>query len=790
MYSYEEVYKATLGYFQEDELATDVVISKYLLKDKEGNFLELSPIDMHKRHAKELARIEQKYPNPLPEQEIYDLLYGFNKFILAGSPMYGIGNPYSITSISNCYGIGNEYDSIAGINEIGYHASEITKRRGGTGFDISHLRPKNSLVKNSSNSSTGGVSFIRDIITRVQILAQQGRRGSTMVTCSSEYPDIDDFIRYKVDNPDLYGCNISIRASDSFMEQGIKDKNLVFKDIAKQVWNSGDPGLLFWDRITSESPADCYPGYETKTTNPCAELPLCFYGSCILGSINLYSYVVSPFDRNATIDLYALRQDVKKMTRLMDDLVDLELEKIDLILGKIYSDPEPVSYKLPELALWNKIKKVLEDTRRVGFGITALADTFAALNLPYADVYLSSAVMEVIRDSFYETTVTLAKERGTFPIFDLEFEKDNPFLNRVITSINKEDVFFRRTYKKYGRRNISCLTVAPTGSISLLTRTSSGVEPIFAPYYTRRRKVNKPTSTSYTDEYGIHWEKYNIVHPGLKKWADITFTTGKNDLQNAPEEILLDYYEQSPYYLQTAHDIDPKKKLKMIGTMQFYIDHSISHTLNMPNNASVDDIVDIILYAYRVGCKGISIFRDGCKEGIFNAKNSKDAFIQHDSPKRPKELPCDIFTVVANKIKWSVVVGLMEDKPFEIFALPYRDFSKQTKGMCKKVKSGVYHVLLPNGDIVENIVEEIDENQAAITRLASGWLRTGGKVLYVAETMAKKGALTSFNKALGRVLKTYVKNETKSKELCPECSEKLIYQEGCLRCTCGYNKCG
>ena len=925
-----------------------------------------------------------------------------------------------------------------------------------------------------------------------------------MVTCSSEYPDLEDFIRYKVDNPDMYGCNISVKVSHEFMRN--TKNNPLWKVLVDQTWKSGDPGLLFMDKIIEESPADCYPGYETKSTNPCqpgfasiltmdgikkledinigdliwskegwtevvnkwnngvkpvfnyettcgrfvgtenhkivldgkkievkdtdfleiittddnyyvpefdittiidglmigdgsihpsslhkvyltigendtdyfkdkinnniigrhavkynaykvittiemdelpvlperiipdrfyygnlktvvsflrglysangsvinnrvtlkstslkliqqvqemlnsigilsyyttnkerntewyngtyiskqsydlnistdrdkfhkyigfiqhyknkklestlhkigktkignqpiisteylgdfevfdievnndshtywtgginvsncAELPLCYYGCCILGSVNLTSYVKDSWKKYSTIDLYNLRQDVIKMYRLMDDLVDLELEKIQLIIDKIKSDPEPDELKQTEINLWMNIYSTLYNTRRTGFGFTGLADVFAMLGKEYGNIDIADAIISAISEGVYESSIILAEERGCFPVWEFNKEKNNPFIKRMFTALYKHDQRIIEMYKKNGRRNISSLTVAPTGSLSLLTMTSSGVEPIFAPYYIRKRKVNTPTPNSFTDEFGIYWEKYAVIHPNFKEWIQYT---GRHDFTDELEEEELNiFFKESPYYNQTAHDIDYKVKLKMIGKLNQKIDHSISHTQNVHENTTREEISDILLYAYRYGCKGISVFRNNCKAGIFNTKESN--FNQHDAPKRPKELSCDIYTVVADKVKWSVIVGLYEGKPYEIFALPYRDNLRgYTKGIVKKIKSGIYHILLPDGSISENIVEKLDENQAAITRLASLGLRTGAYVIYVSETMSKKGSITSFNKALGRVLKLYIKEETVSTEKCIECGENLIYQEGCLKCTCGYSKC-
>lgn len=790
MYSEQQVQEATLGYFDGDTLATDVWVSKYCLKDKEGNFLELTPDDMFKRLAKELVRIEHKYPNPLSEKEIYEMLEGFKKFVLAGSPMYGIGNPYSITSISNCYCIGNEYDSVAGIKLINSHASEITKRRGGVGFDISHLRPKNANVRNSSNLSTGGVSFIKDIITSIGILAQHGRRGSAMVTCDSDYPDIEDFIRYKVDNPSLTGCNLSVRASDEFMHSAISGKNDKWDALVDQVWRSGDPGLLFWDSILKESPADCYPEYQSKTVNPCSELIMSYFGSCILASINLVHYVRKPFTADATLDLFNLKNDIQVFYRLMDDMVDLELEKIDQILLKIENDPEPEFLKATEHDLWTNIKSTLYHTRRVSIGFTGLGDVFAMLGIEYGNKDVAEAIAETIGTASYNSSIILAKERGAFPIFDINLEKNHVFTKRIFASLSKNDYAARKHYEKYGRRNIASLAIAPTGSISLLTKTTSGIEPAYSMYYTRKRKVSADhRNITYKDEFGHCWEEYRVFHPMFLKWVESYFNINAEDFINNTE-IHGKAIICSPYYKQSAHDIDPKKKLKMIGLINKWIDHGISNTINMPESSSREDISEILQYAYKAGCKGVTVFRDNCISGVLSSE-SKIVFKKIDAPKRPKDVTSDIYTVVADKVKWSVVVGFLVGEVYEVFAFPYREELKgHVNGITRKVSSSKYDILLPNGSICENIVHDLDENYAAITRLTSGWLRTGGKTIHVAETLSKKGTITSFNKALARVLKKYIENDTNSKEMCPECKSALIYQEGCLRCSCGkFNKC-
>ena len=786
-FSREEVRAITLIYFNGDELSTEVWMNKYALRNENG-FLEKSPEDSINRYVDELYRIESSYPKSTSREDIYNLLKTYGYFILAGSPMFGIGNKNELVSLGNCFVIGNTEDSYAGIMAIDESLVQIMKRRGGVGTDISHLRPKNSYTANAAKISTGAVSFMSRFSNTTREVAQDGRRGALMITIDISHPDILDFITVKEDLTKVTGANISIKITDKFMRAVEEDgwHELTFKEypvikikareiwnaIIHQAWKTAEPGILFWDRIIRESPADCYQGFATKTVNPCGELPLSLFDSCRLGAVNIYSHIKDPFTIDADLDHELLYNNACMSQRLMDDMIDLELEKIDAILKKIDASKDP--YKDREYDLWTKIKSSTRNGRRTGLGQTGLADAAAALGIIYGSKdFKEFAVMvqEIISKASYAESIQLAKERGAFPVYDHELEKDHVFIKRILkgspTSVLED-------YVKYGRRNISNLTIAPSGTVSLLAGVSSGIEPAFMLEYKRRRKVDKGTPNSVIDATGDYWIEYDVLHPKYQKFIEITGITDET---------------KSPYYQATANEIDYLSKIDTQGAMQNWIDHSISVTHNLPETITEEEIGEIYLRAWRQGCKGVTVYREGSRDGVLVAKEAekREKFINNHAPKRPRNLPGEAFSTVVRGQKFTVIIGLLDNRPYEVFA--YKGNGLVGKGEIIKVRKGVYKFSSNSGS--EIITNDLSDEQEAITRGYSFGLRHGGHVKFATEQLYKtKGDLSSFNKAIARVLKRFISDGESSHENCPTCGHRLSYESACLICkNCGYSHC-
>lgn len=825
-YSKSEVLKRTSTYFENDELAPDVFM-KYALRDVDDNILEADPGMMHDRLAKEFARIEEKYPNPMSEPEIKELLNDFAMVIPQGSPMSGIGNPHQLQSLSNCFVIEQPHDSYAGILFTDQEQVQIMKRRGGVGFDVSTIRPKGQPTTNAARTTDGIGVFMERFSNSCREVAQGGRRGALMLTIDCRHPEIETFIDIKRDLKKVTGANISIRFTDEFMqavesgsdftlrwpvEESVAAAQITKTVNAKQVWDkfvdaawaSAEPGALFWDTVVNQGIVDCYRdvGYKTISTNPCGEIPLSPYDSCRLMVVNLTTFVQDPFTANAKFDYDRFSSVVWKAQRLMDDLVDLEVECVDRILEKIERDPQPEHVKAIERQLWNKVRAAGLNGRRTGLGITGLGDALAALNIRYGSqlsIEMTSAIYQHLAMGAHKSSCQLAVERGSFPVFDYNKEKDHPYLNRVMNACGLET---QRQWKTTGRRNIALTTTAPVGSVSCLTRTTSGIEPAFLLSYKRRRKITQGDLTSrvdFVDPLGDKWQEYTVYHHWFKKWMDVT---GKTDPQ------------ESPYWGGTANDIDWEKSVDIQAAAQQWIDHSISKTCNLPNSATREIVNDVYLKAWRTGCKGFTVYRDGCRTGVLvsNDEPKKEKKVEDGrlAPKRPKSLDCDIHraTVRNGEISesWLVLIGLNDGKPYEVFCgIP------ENIEIPKKYKSGVlvkngkrdgvttYNLQVPVGDddnlVFKDVINLFDNpTQGAFTRTISLALRHDVPLHYVVEQLQKdkNSDMFSFGRVIARVLKGYIKDGTKSSEKgCPECgNSELVYQEGCLSCkACGYSKC-
>jgi ribonucleoside-diphosphate reductase alpha chain len=825
-YSKSEVLKRTSAYFENDELAPDVFM-KYALRDVDDNILEVDPDMMHVRLAKEFARIEEKYPNPMSESEIKDLLTDFAMVIPQGSPMSGIGNPHQLQSLSNCFVIEQPHDSYAGILFTDQEQVQIMKRRGGVGFDVSTIRPKGQPTTNAARTTDGIGVFMERFSNSCREVAQGGRRGALMLTIDCRHPEIETFIDIKRDLKKVTGANISIRFTDEFMqavesgsdftlrwpvEEPVAAAQITKTVNAKQIWDkfvdaawaSAEPGALFWDTVVNQGIVDCYRdvGYKTISTNPCGEIPLSPYDSCRLMVVNLTTFVQDPFTANAKFDYDRFSSVVWKAQRLMDDLVDLEVECVDRILEKIERDPQPEHVKAIERQLWNKIRAAGLNGRRTGLGITGLGDALAALNIRYGSqlsIEMTSAIYQHLAMGAHKSSCQLAVERGSFPVFDYSKEKDHPYLNRVMNACGLET---QRQWKTTGRRNIALTTTAPVGSVSCLTRTTSGIEPAFLLSYKRRRKITQGDLTSrvdFVDPLGDKWQEYTVYHHWFKKWMDVT---GKTDPQ------------ESPYWGGTANDIDWEKSVDIQAAAQQWIDHSISKTCNLPNSATREIVNDVYLKAWRTGCKGFTVYRDGCRTGVLvqNDEPKKEKKVEDGrlAPKRSKSLDCDIHRASIRNGEgaesWLVLVGLNEGKPYEVFCgIP------ENIEIPKKYKSGVlvkngkrdgvttYNLQVPVGDddnlVFKDIINLFDNpTQGAFTRTISLALRHDVPLHYVVEQLQKdkNSDMFSFGRVIARVLKGYIKDGTKSSEKgCPECgNSELVYQEGCLSCkACGYSKC-
>lgn len=821
---YQEALTVSKKYFDGDELAAQVFLGKYALTNGDGEILEKSPDEMHHRLAKEFARVEAKYANPLSEEEIYSYFKDFKYIVPQGSPMSGIGNPYQTVSLSNCFVVEAPFDSYAGICRTDQEQAQIMKRRGGVGFDISTIRPKGLATSNAAKTTDGIGVFMERFSNTCREVAQGGRRGALMLSISVHHPEIETFINIKRDLKKVTGANISIRLSDEFMNavKSNSDYEVRFpvdetvnpkishKINAKHVWDqiidsahaSAEPGLLFWDNVLKNGPADCYKdkGFKTVSTNPCGEITLSAYDSCRLLLVNTLSFVKNPFTDKATFDFDSYSKVVQVSQRLMDDMIDLELECVDKIIQKVESDPEPRDVKDPELNLWHKIRQAAVNGRRTGLGVTAIGDTLAALGLRYGSQESISAIEEIYKYlalNAYRSTVEMAKERGAFPVFEYDLEKDHPFINRIMNLDSK----LKEDWKKYGRRNIALTTTAPAGSVSTLTQTTSGIEPAFEVVYKRRKKINpndKEARVDFVDALGDKWQEYKVYHHQYKKWMEVS---GKENI------------EDSPYFKARANDIDWVAKVKAQAAAQKWICHSISNTTNVPNETTKETISDIYMTGWESGTKGVTVYRDGCRDGVLvtdkpttpvvddEKKDSDRKFEEHHAPKRPIDLTCDIFHITVHGEKWNAFVGMYEDKPYEIFAgrSEYVSIPKSKKqGIIHK--NGSYNLLIGEADdqIVVKDLAKVFENasESAFTRTISLALRHGVPVQYVVEQI-EKGAnkdnnLFSLGKGMMRVLKGYIKDGTTTKKKCESCgSEALAYQEGCLTCTaCGSSKCG
>ncbi|MBW4726238.1 adenosylcobalamin-dependent ribonucleoside-diphosphate reductase [Prevotella nigrescens] len=861
-YSFDEAFEASLRYFGGDELAARVWVNKYAMKDSFGNIYEKSPEDMHWRIANEVARMEQKYKNPISAQEIFGLLDHFRYIIPAGSPMTGIGNDYQIASLSNCFVIGldGDADSYGAILRIDEEQVQLMKRRGGVGHDLSHVRPKGSPVNNSALTSTGLVPFMERYSNSTREVAQDGRRGALMLSVSIKHPDAEAFVDAKMEEGKVTGANVSVKITDNFMEAAVNDRPFVqqfpidaerpvykkeisarklWEKIVHNAWKSAEPGVLFWDTIIRESLPDCYAdlGFRTVSTNPCGEIPLCPYDSCRLLSINLYSYVKNPFTEEATFDFDLFRKHALLAQRLMDDIVDLEMEKIDRIMEKIKSDPQNDEVKHAEYHLWEKIKEKSGKGRRTGVGITAEGDMIAAMGLRYGTEEATKFAVEVHKTlalSAYRSSVTMAQERGAFSIFEAERERNNPFVLRI----KEADPQLYSDMMKHGRRNIACLTIAPTGTTSLMTQTTSGIEPVFLPVYTRRRKVN-PNDTDvhvdYVDEVGDSFEEYIVYHKKFLEWMKIN---GLDTTKKYTQAEINDLVKRSPYYKATANDVDWLMKVRMQGAIQKWVDHSISVTVNLPNNVDEALVNKLYVEAWRSGCKGCTIYRDGSRSGVMISVSKKDKKKKNDNGRetsqdsdlnsseekhehvctppqvveeRPQVLDCDVVRFQNNKEKWVAFVGLLDGYPYEIFTGLQDDDEgivlpkSVTKGKIIKQTNADgthrYDFQFENKrgykTTVEGLSEKFNPEYWNYAKLISGVLRYRMPIDHVIHLVGslqlKDESINTWKNGVERALKKYVTDGTTvSGQTCPICGqETLVYQEGCLICTnCGASRCG
>lgn len=842
-YSYDEAYNASLEYFKGDELAARVWVNKYAVKDSFGNIYEKSPEDMHWRIANEVARVEAKYPNALSSQELFDLLDHFKYIVPQGSPMTGIGNDYQIASLSNCFVIGldGSADSYGAIIRIDEEQVQLMKRRGGVGHDLSHIRPKGSPVKNSALTSTGLAPFMERYSNSTREVAQDGRRGALMLSVSIKHPDSESFIDAKMTEGKVTGANVSVKLDDEFMQAAVEgkpytqqypidspnpmvskeiDASALWKKIVHNAWKSAEPGVLFWDTIIRESVPDCYAdlGFRTVSTNPCGEIPLCPYDSCRLLAINLYSYVVNPFTPEAYFDFDLFKKHVALAQRIMDDIIDLELEKIERILEKIDSDPESMEVKGSERHLWEKIYHKSGLGRRTGVGITAEGDMLAAMGLRYGTeeaTEFSEKVHKTIALEAYRSSVNMAKERGAFEIYDAEREKNNPFINRL----KEADPELYEEMKKYGRRNIACLTIAPTGTTSLMTQTTSGIEPVFMPVYKRRRKVNPNDANvhvDFVDETGDAFEEYVVFHHKFLTWMKINgYDPDKRYTQEEIDELV----EKSPYYKATSNDVDWLMKVKMQGRIQKWVDHSISVTINLPNNVSEDLVNQLYVEAWRSGCKGCTVYRDGSRAGVLISTKKKDKKEEEECrckpPQvvevRPKVLEADVVRFQNNKEKWVAFVGLLDGRPYEIFTGLQDD--EEGIVLPKSVTSGRiiksydedgtkhYDFQFENKRgykmTIEGLSEKFNKEYWNYAKLISGVLRWRMPIEQVIKLVGSlqldSENINTWKNGVERALKKYVQDGTEAKGVkCPNCGhETLVYQEGCLICkTCGSSRCG
>ena len=832
VYSHEEAVEESIQYFKGDELAARVWANKYALKDSFGNLYEKSPDDMHRRLAREIHRVEMKYKNPLSEELIYNVLKDFKYIVPQGGPMTGIGNDYQIASLSNCFVIGNDgsSDSYGGIMKIDQEQVQLMKRRGGVGHDLSHIRPKGTPVLNSALTSTGVVPFMERYSNSTREVAQDGRRGALMLSISIKHPDSGKFIDAKLESGKVTGANVSVKLTDDFMK-AVEDKTLfrqqypinsanpkfakdidavqLWSKIIHNAWKSAEPGVLFWDTIIRESIPDCYSdlGYATVSTNPCGEIPLCPYDSCRLLAINLYSYVNNPFTGKAEFDFDLYKEHVGLAQRMMDDIIDLELEKIDVILTKINADPEIEEIKHVEKNLWSNIRKKSEEGRRTGIGITAEGDMLAGLGMKYGSDEATNFSVEVHKTlalEAYKASTYLAKERGAFAIYNAEREKNNPFILRM----KEADPVMYNNMVKFGRRNIALLTIAPTGTTSLMTQTTSGIEPIFSIFYKRRRKVNPndlDVKVTFNDEVGDSWEEFNVFHHKFVDWLKLNGYDADEVTRMGDEEIE-SIIAKSPYYKATANDVDWIAKVKMQGAIQKWVDHSISVTINLPAEAKEELVSELYLTAWKSGCKGATVYRDGSRNGVLIAGKTE---ARPERPKRPKVLDCDVIRFNINEEKWVAFVGLKESRPYEIFTgiadeeifpIPKSilkgkiikikdedgntryDFQYTDKYGYKKTMGGLSHMFKPEFWNYAKLISGVLRHEMPIQDVVN----------LVTSLKLDSESINNWKNGVERALKKYIPNGTKAKGKCGECgSDNLVYEEGCLICKdCGSSKCG
>jgi len=835
-YTHEEAYQSALEYFMGDELAARVWVNKYALKDSNGYLYEKTPDDMHWRLAREIGRIEKKYANPMPEESLFELFRHFKYIVPQGSPMAGIGNPHQVASLSNCFVIGHEgpSDSYGGIMKVDQEQVQLMKRRGGVGHDLSHIRPTGSPVKNSALTSTGIVPFMERFSNSTREVAQDGRRGALMLSVSIKHPDSEKFIDAKLENGKVTGANVSVKIDDEFMQAVVNGQEYrqqypveskepgfvqdigarhLWEKVVHNAWKSAEPGILFWDTIRRESVADSYEeeGFRTLSTNPCGEIPLCPYDSCRLLAINLYSYVDEPFTDNASFNFELFREHVGHAQRIMDDIIDLELEKIDGILNKIYADPEDEEIKGVEKNLWLNIRKKAEQGRRTGIGITGEGDMLAGLGLRYgSDIAtdFSEEVHKTLALAAYGSSVELAKERGAFPIFDSSKEANNPFIQRLAEA---EPEMYEEM-KKHGRRNIALLTIAPTGTTSLMTQTSSGIEPVFLPVYKRRRKVNPndpEVRVDFVDEVGDCWEEYIVFHHKFVTWMEANnIDTTKQYTQEELDELIA----KSPYYKATSNDVDWMSKVRMQGRVQKWVDHSISVTINLPSTATEDLVGQLYVEAWKSGCKGVTVYRDGSRAGVLlNNSEKKEDELSKFPKKRPEVLEADVVRFQNNKEKWIAFVGLLDGRPYEIFT----GLADDEDGILlpKSVQRG-YIIKSRDSDgssrydfqfvnkrgyktTIEGLSFKFNKEFWNYAKLISGVLRHGMPIEDVLHLVAglqlDNENINNWKNGVERALKKYIPNGTQAKKgNCENCgSDKLVYQEGCLICqSCGSSKCG
>ena len=843
-YTYDEAFEASLQYFKGDELAARVWVNKYAVKDSFGNIFEKSPEDMHWRIANEVARIEAKYKNGLNAQQLYELLDHFKYIVPQGSPMTGIGNDFQVASFSNCFviGIDGAADSYGGIIRIDEEQVQLMKRRGGVGHDLSHIRPKGSPVKNSALTSTGLVPFMERYSNSTREVAQDGRRGALMLSVSIKHPDSEAFIDAKMTEGKVTGANVSVKLDDAFMQAAVNgtpykqqypvdsdqpvftkdiDASALWKKIVHNAWKSAEPGVLFWDTIIRESVPDCYAdlGYRTVSTNPCGEIPLCPYDSCRLLAINLYSYVVNPYTKEAYFDFDLFKKHVALAQRIMDDIIDLELEKIEKIIAKIDSDPESEEVKEAEKHLWEKIYKKSGQGRRTGVGITAEGDMLAAMGLRYGTeeaTEFSEQVHKTIALEAYRSSVNMAKERGAFAIYDSEREKNNPFINRL----KEADPELYEEMKKYGRRNIACLTIAPTGTTSLMTQTTSGIEPVFMPVYKRRRKVNPndpQTHVDFVDETGDAFEEYIVFHHKFVEWMTVN---GYDPTKRYTQEEIDKLVEKSPYYKATSNDVDWLMKVKMQGRIQKWVDHSISVTINLPNDVDEALVNRLYVEAWRSGCKGCTVYRDGSRSGVLlstqkDKKDKKEELPPCKPPTvvevRPKVLEAEVVRFQNNKEKWVAFVGLLDGHPYEIFTGLQDD--EEGISLPKSVTTGrIIKNIDEEGNkrydfqfenkrgyktTIEGLSEKFNKEYWNYAKLISGvlrWRMPIDRVIKLVDSLQLDSEnINTWKNGVERALKKYVTDGTSAEgQKCPNCgNETLVYQEGCLICkTCGTSRCG